>query len=198
MELAGGLLLGMVFMFSLLAFSPGEESVLSRFFAREWASIRRIQTASVVNIPLATPEKKSALTLTSPAFAHGGLIPTRFTCNGMEISPALSITGVPEEAQSLVLMMEDYWTVFNIPPTMRTIDEGKDPPGRGGRNLLGKTGYTAPCPLSGEHRSVFRLYALNKTLALKAGSTKKEILTAMEGSVLSVAELVGRYQHSPQ
>lgn len=45
-----------------------------------------------------------SLNLTSSAFQHQGEIPSRFTCEGEDVSPALSWSGVPREARSLALL----------------------------------------------------------------------------------------------
>ncbi|MDP3661572.1 MAG: YbhB/YbcL family Raf kinase inhibitor-like protein [bacterium] len=133
-------------------------------------------------------------------------MPSRYTCDGVNISPPLFISGVPEKAQSLVLIMDDqdapkgiwtHWVVFNIPPTAQEIPEGKEPSGRVGKNSWGTTGYGAPCPPKGkEHRYVFHLYALSRTLPLRVGSSKAEVLAGMKGVVLAEAQLVARYKRS--
>lgn len=154
------------------------------------------------------------LTLTSPAFTNGGMIPAKYTCDGdSKLSPPLSIAEVPEEAKSLVLIMDDpdipeiikkklgleafdHWVLFNITPDTREIPEGGTA-GVPGVNTRGDTGYTGPCPPPEyeprEHRYVFKLYALRATLPLLAGATKREVLSALAPLVIAEAELVGRY-----
>ena len=92
--------------------------------------------------------------------------------------------------------MYDHWVVFNIPPETREIEESGKVPGIEGRNTGGKNGYFGPCPPFGEHRYFFKLYALNTTLKLPPGATKKAVLEAMEGHVLAEATLMGLYQKS--
>ena len=150
------------------------------------------------------------LQLTSSAFENNGIIPTAFTCDGEDKSPALSWDGIPEGAQSLVLIMDDpdipesvkrargitvfdHWVVFNIPPSTLGVAEGEEPTGASGSNSSGLTGYKGPCPPDREHRYIFRLYALDTILELSVGSTKEEVLRATEGHVLGQAELAGRY-----
>ena len=141
--------------------------------------------------------------LTSPAFGHNGKIPSEYTCDGSDTSPELNITDVPKNAKSLVLINDDpdapvgvwdHWIVFNIPPTTAKIEEGSEPEGLGGKNSWGKTGYGGPCPPSGVHRYFFTLYALDATLNLKEGATKKQIEAAMQGHVVAKTELIGTYQ----
>jgi len=193
-ELAGGIFLGIILMFSLLAFEPNLSSLSFSFNNNQKATIGSMEMKT---------EKKAVFAVVSSAFKNGGVIPTRFTCDGKNISPEISISNVPKEAQSFVVIMDDpdapsgtwtHWSVFNIPPTTKVLHEGKEPIGRAGTNSWGKTGYRGPCPPKGEHRYFFRVYALNKTLPLNVGSSRGDILTAMKGSVLATAELIGRYK----
>ncbi len=206
MELAGGLILGVVLMFSLLAFSP-TSSQLSDWLNKKIIAFNTAQTASIGQAPPTLPKQltiKKSLALSSVAFANGSTIPARYTCDGLNVSPTLFISGVPEKTQSLVLMMDDpdagntawvHWLVFNIPPTVREIPEGKEPSGRSGMNSWGKIGYGGPCPPRGkEHRYVFHLYALSRTLPLRVGSSKAEVLKEMKGIIMAEAQLVARYK----
>ncbi len=149
--------------------------------------------------------------LTSPAFQQNGKIPSKYTCDGENINPPLLIADVPKSVKSLVLLMDDpdipeiakknfnvevwdHWVVFNMPPTLRTIEEGENPPGILGKNTRGNITYGGPCPPDREHRYFFRLYALDIMLNLKEGATKNEVEQAMRGHVLEQTELIGRYE----
>ena len=144
------------------------------------------------------------LSLTSSAFQNNGSIPSKFTCDADNISPALEISGVPEGARTLALIMHDpdapreggftHWVAFNLSPTTNDIPEGVEPQGAAGSNGAGKSGYTGPCPPSGEHRYFFYLYALDINLTLSAGAGKTDVETAMQGHVLAQTELMGKYQ----
>jgi Raf kinase inhibitor-like YbhB/YbcL family protein len=140
--------------------------------------------------------------LKSPAFENGGKIPSRFTCDGADVSPALEISGVPEGTATLALVMDDpdapggtfdHWLVWNIPPQTASIPEGTEPQGVQGRTGFGKPGYGGPCPPGGTHRYRFKLYALDQALDLKAGSRKAQLEGAMKGHVLAEALLQGTY-----
>lgn len=145
--------------------------------------------------------------LTSNAFEHQGRIPSKFTCNGENINPALEIIGVPHEAKSLVLIMDDpdvpkhlradgmwdHWIVFNIPVTTSAIAAGTEPDGLHGRGTAGNADYHGPCPPDREHRYFFKLYALDCLLDLTAGVSKKEVESAMRGHILEQTELIGLY-----
>ncbi len=153
----------------------------------------------------------SALTLASPAFEAGASIPSKFTCDGEHINPSLSISGVPEGARSLALIMDDpdvpkalrpdgvfdHWVLFNIPPDTKEIPESGSA-GVVGANGAGKNAYAGPCPPTqyepSEHRYFFKLYALDATLSLQEGATKAEIEKAMQGHIVAQTELVGRYK----
>ncbi|MFQ5679268.1 MAG: YbhB/YbcL family Raf kinase inhibitor-like protein [Gemmatimonadota bacterium] len=147
--------------------------------------------------------------LTSDAFADGGEIPVPHTCDGEDLSPALSWSGPPEGTTSLALIADDpdapvgtwvHWVVYRIPPELRGLPEGVPadpelPDGtRQGRNDFRRVGYGGPCPPPGRrHRYFFKLYALDAHPDLAPGATKRDLLDAMEGHVLGRAQLVGTY-----
>ncbi|HQU07876.1 MAG: hypothetical protein B7X04_02285 [Parcubacteria group bacterium 21-54-25] len=154
------------------------------------------------------------LTLASTAFAHAGRIPKKYTCDGENVSPPLTISGVPKGTVSLALTMEDpdipqfakekfgidvfdHWTLFTIPPSTTEIAEDASSVGKEGVTTSGKTGYTGPCPPPDhepkEHRYFFRLYALDAELSLVDGVTKDRVLAAIKGHVLATTELMGTY-----
>ena len=147
--------------------------------------------------------------LTSPAFSEGEMIPTRYTCDGEDISPPLAWSGVPETAQSLVLICDDpdapvgtwdHWVLFNIPADASGLPEAvaNEPTLESGavhgKNSWGRSGYGGPCPPGGTHRYYFYLYALDSRLPLETGSTKAQLLQAVEGHILDQGQLMGRYQ----
>ncbi|HEX9563514.1 MAG TPA: YbhB/YbcL family Raf kinase inhibitor-like protein [Gemmatimonadaceae bacterium] len=151
--------------------------------------------------------------LTSPGFERGAAMPTHFTGEGEDLSPPLEWSGAPREAQSFVLIVDDpdvpdpaaprrtwvHWVVYDIPATVTQLPEavsGQTMPegAREGRNDSGGRGYSGPMPPIGRHRYFFKLYALDRTLGLRDGHTKAELLRAMEGHVLASAELMGTYQ----
>jgi Raf kinase inhibitor-like YbhB/YbcL family protein len=165
-----------------------------------------------------SPEPATApmttLALTSFAFENNGKIPPVFTCDGDGVSPALSISGVPQGARSLVLIVDDpdipqvfkeqrgieafdHWTLFNIPPQTREIPQERSV-GTPGVNGAGKNEYTGPCPPPqyepSEHRYFFRLYAVDTMLELPEGASKADVLKAMQGHVLEQTELMGKYK----
>ena len=148
--------------------------------------------------------------LQSPAFEHHRIIPSQYTCDGENINPPLQISDVPKGAKSLVLLMDDpdvpvsvradgmwdHWVVFNIPPDVREIKEGDTPPGILGVGTGGNARYQGPCPPDREHRYFFKLFAVDIELSLKEGAVKADVEQAMEGHVVSQAELIGLYERS--
>jgi len=148
--------------------------------------------------------------LASSAFENQGIIPAKHTCDGDDISPALTISEVPATAKSLVLLMDDpdvpkhlradgmwnHWIVFNIPAVISEIMEGHEPPGIQGRGTSNNLEYHGPCPPDREHRYFFKLYALDAELDLDEGVSKTEVETAMTGHVIKRAELVGLYERN--
>ncbi len=146
----------------------------------------------------------AAMIITSPAFQNGEIIPSRFTCDGDDISPALVIGNVSPEAQSLALIMDDpdapggmwvHWVVWNIDPKTTEIGVNKVPAGaKLGMNDFRKAPYGGPCPPSGTHRYFFKLYALDMKLDLGAGTNKAALERAMKGHILAQAEQMGKYK----
>lgn len=144
-------------------------------------------------------------TLTSSAFETRGAIPSRFTCDGQDVSPPLAWTGAPAATASLVLIVRDpdardfvHWVGYDIPgATSGSLPEAiaRSAPGlEQGRNDFAKAGYGGPCPPLGTHHYVFRLAALDSTLGLPDGKTASAVEAAMDGHVLANAELIGTYE----
>jgi Raf kinase inhibitor-like YbhB/YbcL family protein len=147
-----------------------------------------------------------ALTLTSPAFADDALIPSRHTCDGDNVSPALVWSEVPAGTAELVLLLEDldgpggsqvYWVLYGLDPASGGLEEGKVPVGAvGGKNDYGRTDWAGPCPPFGgrPHRFVFTLLALSEPSGLAEGaSPRNDLPYALSGKVLAQAQLTGRY-----
>ena len=159
--------------------------------------------------------------LSSPAFKHlshsqspetryspadgdeGSYIPVQHSCKGSDISPELKIEGVPVNAKSLALIMDDpdapggtfvHWVVWNIPPDTKTINKGQSPHGIQGMTDFRKRGYGGPCPPSGIHRYYIKLYALDMLLDINANSTKKDLEHSMNGHIIEKAELIGLFK----
>ena len=144
--------------------------------------------------------------LSSGAFAHLQVIARTHTCDGGDSHPPLSISDVPEETKSLVLIVDDpdapngvwlHWLLWNIDPKTTTIQESSIPEGAvEGMTDFGRVGYGGPCPPSGTHRYFFRLFALDTALSLARGASRTELERAMEGHIVDSAELIGLYARS--
>jgi Raf kinase inhibitor-like YbhB/YbcL family protein len=154
-------------------------------------------------VPLvpSTTNAEVAMRLSSSAFGHEDDIPRRFTCDGDDVSPPLTVSDAPAGAAALVLVMDDpdapggtwdHWVAYDIPVTAQ-IPEGVASLGTAGTNSWGRTGYGGPCPPSGTHRYFFVVYAVDATIGLPAGADKGEVLDAISGHVLAEAALMGRY-----
>ena len=145
----------------------------------------------------------------STAFTDGQPVPQKYTCQGADVSPALTWSGAPPNAKSFALITDDpdapvgtwvHWVFYNLPAQAHALPEGvakteSAENGLQGKNDFKKIGYNGPCPPPGKpHRYYFRLYALDTALDLKAGATKAEVERAMLGHVLAHAELMGTYQ----
>jgi Raf kinase inhibitor-like YbhB/YbcL family protein len=150
-----------------------------------------------------------AINLTSPDFDEGGSIASRYTCDGLGISPPLSWDSVPSGTRSWALIVDDpdapggifvHWVIYNLRPDTRRLPE--DVPNRQtlssgaqqGVNGAGGVGYTGPCPPSGTHRYFFKVYALDTRLDLGGGATAVRLSDAMEGHVLAEGQLMGTYR----
>lgn len=142
--------------------------------------------------------------LTSPDFEPSEKIPVKFTGDGQDINPNLEISGVPENAQSLVLIMDDpdapvgtwvHWLVWNISPDLTGIKENSVPENSvQGKNSWGRNDYGGPMPPSGTHRYFFKIFALDVELDLSEGASAEDLERAMQGHILDKAELIGLYR----
>lgn len=144
--------------------------------------------------------------ITSEAFKNNKMIPKKYTCDDESINPSLEISGVPKEAKSLALIVEDpdaemgtwaHWIMWNIPADTNMISENNAPDNAvQGSNSDGNQFYEGPCPpaVSEAHRYLFKLYALDTELDISSDSKKENLEKAMEGHTLETAELIGMYK----
>lgn len=151
------------------------------------------------------------LSLKSPVFDNGGIIPIAYTCDGKNVNPPLLWEDIPKNTKSLVLIVHDpdapagdftHWLVYRIPPSLRGLPEGI--PKKGvvehrifqGLNDFGFIGYGGPCPppWDGFHRYYFELYALDYLPNLPPGAKRKEVERALKGHILANATLMGKYR----
>ena len=146
--------------------------------------------------------------LTSSAFAEGGMIPERYTCDGSNVSPDLTWAGIPGETRTLALICDDpdapvgtwvHWVLFNIPAKQtglpaEVVSKAELAGGaKHGINDFQRLGYGGPCPPGGTHRYFFKLYALDIELDLDSGATKARLEEAMQGHILAEGQLMGKY-----
>lgn len=142
----------------------------------------------------------------SSAFDDNQKIPSIYTCDGDNINPPLQISEVPDNAESLALIMDDpdapngtflHWMMWNIPPDLVEIAENDWPEGaEQGENGAGELGYLGACPPSGIHHYHFKLFALNRKLDATSNITKSELEKEIDGSLIEKAELVGIYSRN--
>jgi Raf kinase inhibitor-like YbhB/YbcL family protein len=155
--------------------------------------------------------KKMNIVVGSPAFSSMQPIPSKYTCDGADISPAINWENIPAAAKSIVLICDDpdapvgdwvHWVCYDIPPTVTGLPENvakADTIALGGTQGLTdfhRIGYGGPCPPGGTHRYFFKVYALDTMLHYAAGKTKKEIEKAIKGHILAQGELVGVYSRA--
>ena len=151
-----------------------------------------------------------ALSLRSSAFAANASIPTKYTCEGEDVSPPLAWSDAPPGTKSFALIVDDpdapdpkaprmvwvHWVLYNLPADATALPEGAAPPAgaKQGRNDFKRVGYGGPCPPVGRHRYFHKLYALDVVLPDLGSATKAQLEQAMKGHVLATAELVGTYE----
>ena len=152
------------------------------------------------------------LKLSSPAFNSGDAIPTKFTCEGDDVSPPLKWENSPSGTKTFAIILEDpedttapggiftHWTLFNVPSDIMELEENASATGKipndavEGKNDFGNIGYGGPCPDgSGKHNYRFTIYSIDKKLSLGSGTSMKQLLENIEGHVIEKAELRGIY-----
>lgn len=153
------------------------------------------------------------LKLTSSAFQQGGSIPSQYTCEGKDLSPPLAWSGLPDNAKSVAMIVDDpdapdpakpqrvyvHWVAYNIPTQASSLPENASKAGMPsgatqGKNDWGNAGYGGPCPPIGRHRYFFKLYALDRILTGLKTATRADLEKAMKGHILDSGELMGTYQ----
>jgi len=179
---------------------------------RFWGAFLAANTVDVLSfhsIEWGYGESVPPLSLTSSAFNNSQAIPSKYTCDDIDVSPALAWNRPTQTIQSYAMIMDDpdapggdwvHWVIYDIPvstqafaqaiPTDPTLPDGSVQ----GLNSWGETGYRGPCPPGGLHRYFFKLYALDNVTGLAAGATKAEVLSAIEGHILFQSELMGTYE----
>lgn len=179
----------------------------------------RIAQVSLVVVLLASNPAFGGDTMTfslsSSVFVHEGEIPSKYSCDGDDLSPPLSWSGVTDGARSLALILDDpdapdpaapkmtwvHWVLYNLPVDSAGLPEAvaasELPSGAlEGKNDWKRTGYGGPCPPIGRHRYFFKLYALDIVLPDLRRPTKADLEQAMQGHVLADAVLMGTYSRS--
>jgi len=151
-----------------------------------------------------TPHASKKITVSSPAFADGGIIPRRYTCDGENVSPPLDFSGVPGDTAELVVLVEDpdaphgsfvHWVVWGLDHHTTALGAGDLPSEAAqGRNGFGKNGYGGPCPPKGKpHHYVFSVFATDVKLTLSPGASADDVKRALAGHTAGSGTLVGRY-----
>lgn len=154
-------------------------------------------------------ENDMNLKVTSTAFSEGDMIPEKYTCDGINVSPPLQWEAGPEVTKSYPLISDDpdapkgtwvHWVVYNIPVNITEFGEDMPPDALlpngtcQGITDFRRSGYGGPCPPGGTHRYYFKIYALNITIENTEGLTKAELLEEMDGHILAEGQLMGIYK----
>jgi Raf kinase inhibitor-like YbhB/YbcL family protein len=142
------------------------------------------------------------LTIKSPVFEANQKLPKKYTCEGDGVNPPLTIEDIPSQTKCLALIFEDpdavsgifdHWLMWNIPSSTVKIEENSAP-GVEGLNSGRRKGYYPPCPPSGSHRYIFKIYALDQLLSLPEKTKKSALQAAMQGHILAEGEIIGMYR----
>ncbi|MEJ2240943.1 MAG: YbhB/YbcL family Raf kinase inhibitor-like protein [Candidatus Bathyarchaeota archaeon] len=141
------------------------------------------------------------LSVKSSVFGNGKKLPLKYTCDGEGINPPLVVEDIPSGAKSLVLVIQDpdapsgdfiHWLVWNISPNGKI--EENSIPGIEGRNSSGKIHYSSPCPPSGTHRYIFKVFAIDSNVELQDGATKKELDRSIHDHIIAEGEIIGFFR----
>jgi Raf kinase inhibitor-like YbhB/YbcL family protein len=191
--------------------------IYRKFSGRAWLSIMAVFILGCITMTVNSfsAEGTMQFALKSTAFDNGDPIPAKHTCEGEDLSPPLQWEGVPEQARSLVLIVDDpdapdpkapkmtwvHWVLYNMPADAAVLPEGVKsenlPSGtKEGMNDWKRTGYGGPCPPRGRHRYFHKLYALDTILKGLHRPTKAQVESSMKGHIIAKAELVGTYEKS--
>ena len=146
--------------------------------------------------------RQTKLAVRSPAFAANGMIPGKYSCEGAEVSPPLTVTGIPPGAKSLAITVHDpdaakpggvtHWVAWNLPADGNIPENFKG--GAQGLNSDNKPGYKGMCPPSGTHHYHFRIYAVDTILSIDSRTDKSGLEKALQGHILAEAGLIGLYR----
>ncbi|MQA87839.1 MAG: YbhB/YbcL family Raf kinase inhibitor-like protein [Streptosporangiales bacterium] len=168
------------------------------------AALTLVSACGLVGAPKENLQKAETITVSSPAFRDGGRIPTRYTCQGTNISPPLRWSHIPSDAEALALVVDDrdapggtyvHWVVFNIHPTTTETTEGTIPAGgQQARNSAGEANYRGPCPSSGSHRYRFTVYALRQSVPLADGADLKDAIGDIPKRSIAHGRLTALFQ----
>lgn len=148
-------------------------------------------------------EDIKTLDISSDAFEDRMYIPSKYTCDGVNVNPPIEISNIPKEAKSLVLIVDDtdapirtwtHWIVWNIPPAKKIKENSLS--GLQGLNDFRQHHYGGPCPPSGTHHYHFKVYALDDILYLQRNATKYDLEKAMNSHIIAFGELVGLYKRA--
>ncbi len=161
----------------------------------------------------AANKSEPVIQMTSSAFVDGGILPQKYTCEGSKVSPPLQWGPAPPAAKSIAITCEDpdapggtftHWVLFNLPAIARGLPEAVPTTAKlaggavQGQNDFGSAGYGAPCPPSGIHRYIFKVYALDQPLALSDHTTRQDLLNAIERHIVAQGEVTARYGKTTQ
>jgi len=164
---------------------------------------------AIVAVPFILSGDKMEIKISSTAFKEGAMIPSKYTCDGENVSPMIAWTNYPKRTETFVLIADDpdapmgtwvHWVVYNIPHEINKLDEAFLQDKQFDNGIMQGTtdfqtiGYGGPCPPGGTHKYFFKIYALDVKLDVEPGLQKKKILKAMESHIIAKGKLMGKYK----
>jgi Raf kinase inhibitor-like YbhB/YbcL family protein len=167
--------------------------------------IKKILASIFLMTTVITTYGQGQLNVTSSVFTQGGAIPANYTCAGKNVSPPLTWSNAPKGTKSFAIIMDDpdapmgvwvHWVLYNLPASVTQLKEDfkiEEIKAVGGKNDYGSATYRGPCPPGGQHRYVFKLYALDKILEVVPGMTKRTLEEVMRGHILAEGKLIGTF-----
>lgn len=171
------------------------------------APLDREQAATTSELVVPTTTSTGLMSITAP-WLDGAPIDEFYTCDGEDVSPAISWRDLPEQTVELALVVVDddaldggepfvHWAVAGIDPETITLFEDEVPVGAvQATNSFGDVGWGGPCPPVGEgvHDYRFTMHALGQQVELDDGVPASEMIPYLEALTIATAEVVGTYQ----
>lgn len=149
----------------------------------------------------ALADVNASIDVSSAAFADEGRIPAQYTSDGEGLSPPLEWSGVPMNAEAVVVLVEDvessavHAIAWDLPGSDTSLPEGALPcTCDSGKAPTATYLPPDPPPGRGQHRYAFQVFALDTVPRFESRPGRAELLERIKGHVLAKGVLVGTYE----